>query len=97
MELKNGKKIEFDLEEFIPLLLSNKQEGFRLIGERFLNAVMNQEFCLKHYFEAVDHGDTIIIHRTLRPNDDVDDELIDLEEILSKKAVDIHFDPDAQP
>jgi putative transposase len=44
MELKNGKKIEFDLEEFVPLLLSNKQEGFRLIGERFLNAVMESEF-----------------------------------------------------
>ena len=39
-----GKKIEFDLEEFVPLLLSNKQEGFRLIGERFLNAVMEKEF-----------------------------------------------------
>lgn len=44
MELKNGKKIEFDLEEFVPLLLSNKQEGFRLIAERFLNAVMEKEF-----------------------------------------------------
>ncbi len=43
MELQ-GKKIEFDLEEFIPLLLSNKQEGFRLIGERFLNTVMQKEF-----------------------------------------------------
>ena len=43
MEL-TGKKIEFDLEEFVPLLLSNKQEGFRLIGERFLNTVMEKEF-----------------------------------------------------
>ena len=43
MEL-TGKKIEFDLEEFVPLLLSNKQEGFRLIGERSLNAVMEKEF-----------------------------------------------------
>jgi transposase-like protein len=43
MELQ-GKKIEFNLEEFVPLLLSNKQEGFRLIGERFLNAVMEKEF-----------------------------------------------------
>ena len=43
MELQ-GKKIEFDLEEFVPLLLNNKQEGFRLIGERFLNAVMEKEF-----------------------------------------------------
>jgi len=40
----NGKKIEFDLEEFVPLLLSNKQEGFRQIGEKFLNAVMEKEF-----------------------------------------------------
>jgi len=44
MELKDGKKIEFDLEEFVPLLLSNKQEGFRLIGKRFLNAIMKKEF-----------------------------------------------------
>jgi len=43
MEL-HGKKIEFDLEEFVPLLLKNKQEGFRLIGEKFLNAVMEREF-----------------------------------------------------
>ena len=43
MELK-GKKSEFDLEEFVPLLLSDKQEGFRKIGERFLNAVMEKEF-----------------------------------------------------
>ena len=43
MEL-NGKKMEFDLEEFAPLLLKDKQEGFRLIRERFLNAVMQQEF-----------------------------------------------------
>jgi len=43
MELK-GMKIEFDLEEFVPLLLKDKQEGFRLIGERFLNAVMEKEF-----------------------------------------------------
>lgn len=42
MEL-NGKKVEFDLDEFMPLLLSDKQEGFRLIGERFLNAVMEKE------------------------------------------------------
>ncbi len=43
MEFK-GNKIEFDLEEFVPLLLSDKQEGFRLIGECFLNAVMEKEF-----------------------------------------------------
>jgi transposase-like protein len=43
MELK-GKKIEFDLEEFLPLLLSDKQEGFRRIAEQFLNTVMEKEF-----------------------------------------------------
>ena len=39
LELK-GKKIEFDLEEFVPLLLSNKQEGFRKIGKQ----LMEKEF-----------------------------------------------------
>lgn len=43
MDLK-GKKIEFELEEFIPLLLSDKQEAFRLIAEKFLNRVMESEF-----------------------------------------------------
>jgi putative transposase len=43
MELR-GKKIEFDLEEFVPLLLSDKQEAFRLIAEKFLNRVMESEF-----------------------------------------------------
>lgn len=43
MELR-GNKIEFDLEEFMPLLISNKQEGFRLIGEKFLNALLEKEF-----------------------------------------------------
>ena len=43
MELK-GKRIEFDLEELVPLLLSDKQEGFRRIAEQFLNTVMEKEF-----------------------------------------------------
>jgi len=33
MELK-GKKLEFDLEELMPLLMMNKQEAFCYIGER---------------------------------------------------------------
>jgi putative transposase len=43
MEL-NGNKIEFDLEELMPLLLQDKQEGFRKIGEKLLNAVLEKEF-----------------------------------------------------
>ena len=38
------EKIEFDMGEFAPLLLENKQEGFRRIGEMFLNAVLEKEF-----------------------------------------------------
>jgi len=37
MELKENK-IEFDLEELAPLLIANKTEGFRQIGEKILNA-----------------------------------------------------------
>jgi len=37
MELKENK-IEFDLEELAPLLIGDKQEGFRQIGEKLLNS-----------------------------------------------------------
>ncbi len=43
MKVENGK-IEFDLNELAPLLLENKQEGFKIIGEKFLNAVLEKEF-----------------------------------------------------
>ena len=43
MKVENGK-IEFDLNELAPLLLKNKQEGFRIIGEQFLNAILEKEF-----------------------------------------------------
>ena len=42
MELKENK-IEFDLEELAPLLIANKTEGFRQIGEKILNALLEAE------------------------------------------------------
>jgi len=44
MELKENNKIEFDLEELAPLLIANKTEGFRQIGEKILNAILEKEF-----------------------------------------------------
>lgn len=43
MELK-GKKLELDLEELMPLLVGDKQEAFRQIGEKLLNSVLEKEF-----------------------------------------------------
>lgn len=43
MEFK-GKKLELDLEELMPLLVGNKQEAFRQIGEKLLNSVLEKEF-----------------------------------------------------
>ena len=43
MELKENK-IEFDLEELAPLLIVDKTEGFRQIGEKILNAILEKEF-----------------------------------------------------
>jgi transposase-like protein len=44
MELKDNK-IEFDLNELMPLLLQGeKQEGFRKIGEKLLNTILEKEF-----------------------------------------------------
>lgn len=44
MEVKENNKVEFDLEELAPLLLANKTEGFRQIGEKILNAILQKEF-----------------------------------------------------
>ncbi len=43
MRIENDK-IEFDMSEFAPLPLEDKQEGFRRIEEMFLNAVLEKEF-----------------------------------------------------
>ena len=49
-------KIEFDMNEFGALLLQDKQEGFRRIGEKFLNAVLEKEF--SEYIGAQKHERT---------------------------------------
>lgn len=49
-------KIEFDMNEFGALLLQDKQEGFRRIGEKFLNAVLEKEFT--EYIGASKHERT---------------------------------------
>jgi len=60
---------------------------------RVLECRMNQEFCMKHYFEAVDYGEKIIIHSTERPEDDEDDDFIeDARDLVNKSGVKIGFD-----
>jgi len=49
-------KIEFDMNEFGALLLQDKQEGFRRIGEKFLKAVLEKEFT--EYIGASKHERT---------------------------------------
>jgi hypothetical protein len=44
---------------------------------RVMECLMNQNFCMTHFFEAVDYGEKIIIHSSLRPEDDEDDEDIE--------------------
>ncbi len=44
MELKNNK-VEFDLNELMPLLIGeSKQAGFKYIGEKILNSILEKEF-----------------------------------------------------
>jgi len=60
---------------------------------RVLECRMNQEFCMKHFFEAVDYGDKIIIHSTVRPlDDDEDDDIEDARDLVNKSGVTIGFD-----
>ena len=61
---------------------------------KVLECRMNQEFCMKHYFEAVDYGDKIVLHSTVRPVDE-DDE--DIHELMRKNPVTIGFNDQENP
>ncbi len=65
---------------------------------RVLECLMNQQFCMTHFFEAVDYGDKIVIHSSVRPEDDDDDEYIeDARELVKKSGVTIGFDASQVP
>lgn len=60
---------------------------------RVLECLMNQQFCMKHFFEAVDYGEKIIIHSSERPADeDEDDHIEDASTLVNKSGVTIGFD-----
>ena len=65
---------------------------------RVMECIMNQEFCMNHFFEAVDYGDKIVIHSTERPEDDDEDEDIeDARDLVHKSKVTIGFNPSEEP
>ncbi|MFT5659568.1 MAG: hypothetical protein ACI9TV_000189 [Sulfurimonas sp.] len=60
---------------------------------RVLECRMNQEFCMTHFFDAVDYGDKIVIHSSLRPADDEDEDHIeDAGTLVRNSNVVIGFD-----
>lgn len=65
---------------------------------RVMECRMNQEFCMKHFFQAVDYGEKIVIHSTLRPEDDEEDDYIeDARDLVCKSSVTIGFDESEAP
>ena len=60
---------------------------------RVLECLMNQQFCMKHFFEAVDYGEKIVIHLSERPVDDEDDEDVeDARDLVRNSTTVIGFD-----
>ncbi len=59
---------------------------------KIIECRMNQEFCLKHFFTAVDKGDTILIKSIIRPEDD-DEDAEDVKELMARCDIKIGFDP----
>jgi hypothetical protein len=81
----------------MPSVLEFESKEDAVMRAKVLECKMNQEFCFKHYFEAVDHGDEIVIHSTVRPDDD-DDDGIELKELLAKQTSPVvHFDEKKNP
>ena len=59
---------------------------------RVLECKMNQEFCMTHFFEAVDYGEKIVIHSSVRPLDEDDDDVEDAATLVRNSNVVIGFD-----
>ena len=59
---------------------------------RVLECLMNQQFCQTHYFEAVDYEDKIVMHRTVRPVDDGDDDVENAVDLVRNSKITIGFD-----
>ena len=65
---------------------------------RVLECLMNQNFCMTHFFEAVDYDDKIVIHSSLRPeDDDEDDHIEDARDLINRGVVQIGFDASEAP
>lgn len=64
---------------------------------RVLECLMNQQFCMTHFFEAVDYGEKIVIHSSVRPDDEDDDDIEDARDLVNKGGVTIGFDASATP
>lgn len=77
------------------LTFETKEEA--IMKARVMECRMNQEFCFKHYFDAVDMGDEIVIHSTLRPEDEDEDDELDLKKLMAKNTVQVHFDEGSEP
>ncbi len=59
---------------------------------RVLECRMNQEFCMTHFFEAVDYGEKIVIHSSVRPVEDEDEDTEDARDLIHKSPIVIGFD-----
>ena len=59
---------------------------------RVLECRMNQEFCMTHFFEAVDCGDKVIIKSSIRPIEEDDDDTENACDLVRKSATIIGFD-----
>ncbi|MDF1883518.1 hypothetical protein JHD49_06150 [Sulfurimonas sp. SAG-AH-194-C21] len=64
---------------------------------RVIECLMNQNFCMTHYFQAVDYQDKIVIHSTVRPTDEDDDDVETSSELVRRSGVVIGFDAGEKP
>lgn len=64
---------------------------------RVMECLMNQNFCMTHFFEAVDYGDKIIIHSSVREEDEEDEDVEDARDLVRNSNVTIGFDPSEEP
>ena len=51
-----------------------KDKADAIMKAKIIECRMNQEFCHTHYFEAQDMGDVIVLHSSVRADDEDDED-----------------------
>jgi len=83
-------------ESGISMIMEFEERQDMINKARVLECRMNQEFCMTHFFEAMDCGDKVVIKSTVRPVEEDDDDVENACDLVRNSPTIIGFDGSAE-